>query len=82
MRPFVAAAMIRVAGVRLVITTTVLRVASMPLVASILVVGYVADSAVISSAAVTHKSMAAPAMVISIARPWAHTHEDPVIEIA
>ena len=81
-RLVVVAVISRVARVRFVVTTTVLRVILLQsLVALILVVSNMADSAVIASTAITHESMAAPTMAIAISRPWTHAYENPVVEI-
>ncbi len=45
-------------------------------------IGDAADSAVISSSAIIHEAMAAPTMAVAIACPWAHAHEDAIVEVA
>jgi hypothetical protein len=55
-------------------------IASMP-AACIGATGCCAAAAVIASAAIIHKPMAAPAVTIAPACPWTHAQEDPVIEV-
>ncbi len=45
-------------------------------------VGSIAASAVVASAATPGEAMSAPAVAIAPPSPWAHTQEDPVIEIS
>ena len=45
-------------------------------------VGHAAHSTVVPSAAITPKTMTAPPMAIAPACPWAHAHEDAVVEVA
>jgi hypothetical protein len=45
-------------------------------------VGDAACSAMVASSAIAAKAMAAPAVAITPAGPWAHAEEDAVIEIA
>jgi hypothetical protein len=44
-------------------------------------VGDVADSTVIASSAIAMEAMVSPAVAIAPTGPWAHAHEDAVVEI-
>lgn len=45
-------------------------------------IGDAADSAVIVSSTIAMEAMASPAVAITPTGPWAHAHEDAVVEIA